>query len=101
MDTNVSEVSAAFIFRVKEYRCSLLYCPADGDISLTCLANYSTLHIQRLIQTCWTIFLLINYCSDMSQPQFLVIFRELAAQTYELPEDDQELRPKPVGAIVN
>jgi len=37
----------------------------------------------------------------MSQPQFLVIFRELAAQTYELPEDDQELRPKPVGAIVN
>ena len=37
----------------------------------------------------------------MFGPQFLVIFRELAAQTYELPEDDQGLRPKHVGAVVN
>ena len=26
---------------------------------------------------CYTVFLLINYCSDMFRPQFLAIFREL------------------------
>jgi len=50
----------------------------------------------------------------MFRPQFLAIFNELiclcslyaevdiqAAQNYYLPEDDQELRPKHVKAIIN
>lgn len=31
----------------------------------------------RLVPTCCTRFLLINYCSDVFRPQFLPIFREL------------------------
>jgi len=43
---------------------------------------------------------LINYCSYMFRPLFLAIFKKHLEKTYVLPEDDQELRPKHVGAII-
>ena len=33
-------------------------------------------YIQHSIQTCCTVFLFINYSSDMFRPQFLAIFRK-------------------------
>ena len=46
-------------------------------------------------------FLLINYCSDIFSASVLAIFRELVSLCSELPDDDHELRPKHVGAVIN